>query len=179
MVRELLAGEYAALALLRMRPMYGYQMARYFEREDLREVCPIEQGSLYTYLRNLEARTLVDWEEERVGLRPPRKRYDLTTPGRTLVDGWLREPVARLREVRVELLVKLYVLHTIDPDMERTLVREQLQVCETYRGRAQERVARAPDDFSGLVARSKLSAAEGTLTWLRAYLETIEGAFTE
>ena len=173
MTRALLAGEHAALGLLRTRPMYGYEMARYFEREDLREVCPIEQGSLYTYLRNLENRQLVSWHEERVGLRPPRKRFALTAAGVALVDHWLREPVERLREVRFELLVKLYVLHAIDAEAERALVREQLAVCGAYRERAERRVEAASDDFSRLVARSKLSAAAATIDWLRGYLETL------
>ena len=178
MKRELLAGEHAVLALLRTRPMYGYEMARYFEGEDLREVCPIEQGSLYTYLRNLEGRALVTWREERAGLRPPRKRFALTREGEAAVDAWLREPVERLREVRFELLVKLYVLHTVDPAAEVTLVRKQLRVCESYRERAGERVAQAGDGFSRLVAQSKLSAADATLAWLRDHLATLSAPAT-
>ena len=173
MTRELLAGEHAVLALLRTRPMYGYEMARYFEGEDLREVCPIEQGSLYTYLRNLEGRSLVTWREEREGLRPPRKRFALTHEGEAVVEAWLREPVERLREVRFELLVKLYVLHAVDPEAEAALVRDQLQVCEAYRERAKERVAEAGDGFLRLVAQSKLSAADATVDWLRDHLATL------
>ncbi len=173
MSRELLPAESAVLALLRTRPMYGYEMARYFEGEDLREVCPIEQGSLYTYLRNLEGRALVTWREEREGLRPPRKRFALTSEGEAVVDRWLREPVERLREVRFELLVKLYVLHLVDAGAEAVLVRDQLRVCEAYRDRATERVARKGDGFSRLVAQSKLSAAEATVAWLRDHLATL------
>ena len=173
MSRELLPAESAVLALLRTRPMYGYEMARYFEGEDLREVCPIEQGSLYTYLRNLEGRALVTWREEREGLRPPRKRFALTSEGEAVVDQWLREPVERLREVRFELLVKLYVLHLVDAGAEAVLVRDQLRVCEAYRDRATERVARTGDGFSRLVAQSKLSAAEATVAWLRDHLATL------
>ncbi len=176
MTRELLPGEHAVLALLRTRPMYGYEMARYFEGEDLREVCPIEQGSLYTYLRNLEGRALVTWREEREGLRPPRKRFALTPDGEGLVEAWLREPVERLREVRFELLVKLYVLHAVDPAAEVALVRDQLGVCESYRERARERVARTGDGFSRLVAQSKLSAAEATVDWLQGHLATLSAA---
>ncbi len=173
MTRQLLAAEKAVLALLLTRPMYGYEMARYFEGEDLREVCPIEQGSLYTYLRNLEGRALVTWREEREGLRPPRKRFALTDEGRAVVDAWLREPVERLREVRFDLLVKLYVLHSVDPAAEAALVRDQIQVCEAYRERARARVAETGDGFSRLVAQSKLSAADATVEWLREHLETL------
>ncbi len=173
MTRELLQGEHAVLALLRTKPMYGYEMARYFEGEDLREVCPIEQGSLYTYLRNLEGRALVTWQEEREGPRPPRKRFALTPEGEALVEAWLREPVERLREVRFELLVKLYVLHAVDSVAEVTLVRNQLRVCEAYRERARARVAQTGDGFARLVAQSKLSAADATVDWLRDHLATL------
>ncbi|MBH76834.1 MAG: hypothetical protein CL897_01175 [Dehalococcoidia bacterium] len=173
MARELLAGEHAVLALLRTQPMYGYEMARYFESEDLHEVCPIEQGSLYTYLRNLEGRTLVTWCEEREGLRPPRKRFSLTPKGNAVVNTWLKEPVGRLREVRFELLVKLYVLHIVDPAAEAALVRDQLAVCELYQERARERVSQAGDGFSRLVAQSKLSAADATVDWLRNHVATL------
>ena len=173
MTRELLQGEHAVLALLRTKPMYGYEMARYFEGEDLREVCPIEQGSLYTYLRNLEGRALVTWQEEREGPRPPRKRFALTPEGEALVEAWLREPVERLREVRFALLVKLYVLHAVDSVAEVTLVRNQLRVCEAYRERARERVAQTGDGFARLVAQSKLSAADATVDWLRDHLATL------
>lgn len=173
MTREPLRGEYAVLALLRTRPMYGYEMARYFEGEDLRDVCPIEPGSMYTYLRNLESRELVSWREEREGQRPPRKRFALTPAGEALVAAWLREPVERMREVRFELLVKLYVLNAVDPEAEAALVRDQLRVCEAYRERAGRRVEEAGDGFSRLVAQSKLSAADATLSWLRDHFATL------
>ena len=58
-------------------------MARYFDRDDLLEVCPIEQSLLYTYLRNLQERRLLDTDgyagahapqvhQERFAFRPGR-----------------------------------------------------------------------------------------------------------
>src|SRR5690606_35737288 len=57
--RTLLPGEFALLAMLLDGPMHGYEMARAFEAPELQLICPIEQSSLYTYLRNLEARGFV------------------------------------------------------------------------------------------------------------------------
>ena len=82
-------GEYAVLGLLLQRPKHGYEMARYFDRDDLAEVCPIEQSMLYTYLRNVEERGLVQWSEARVGNRPPRKLFELSAHGRDLIETWL------------------------------------------------------------------------------------------
>ena len=34
-----------------MRAMHGYEMARFFDRDDLSEVCPLDQGLLYAEAR--------------------------------------------------------------------------------------------------------------------------------
>jgi DNA-binding PadR family transcriptional regulator len=165
--RDLLSSEYAALALLRLQPMYGYEMVPYLASAHLSEACPIESGMLYTCLRNVEQRGLVSWTEVRIGKRPPRKLYDLAESGRTLVDTWLQTPVQRMEEVQRDLLVKLYVLHLIAPDTERELVANQIDVC-------QEQVDRIPtagggDSFLRLVAESKRATGDATVGWLREY----------
>ena len=170
--RALLTGEYAVLGLLAIRPMHGYEMARYFDRDELNLVCPIEQSLLYTYLRNVEGRGLVRWTEEREGARPPRKRFELTDEGYELVHAWLRQPVARIREIRLDFLVKLYILGQVDQAAERRLLGEQIGVCQRYR----DELAAAPavDGFHALVRGSKRSAVEATLSWLMEYAWELE-----
>jgi DNA-binding PadR family transcriptional regulator len=167
MDRDLFPGEYALLGLLLIKPMHGYEMARYFEGDDLTAVCPIEQSSLYTYLRTIEARGLVAWEEERVGQRPPRKRYQLTETGRAAVMRWLAAPVGRLREIRLDFLLKLYFLRELDPAAEQRLLAEQIAVVQGYLARMEATPTRG--DFQRLVLGSKRSAAVATLDWLQAY----------
>ncbi len=173
--RTLLPAEFAVLGLLGMRPMHGYEMARYFDRDELTEVCPIEQSVLYAYIRNVEDRALVRWQERRVGLRPPRKIYELTPAGRAVLDAWLRTPVDRLREVRLDFLLKLYFLHQMDPAAEGALLAEQIARCEHYRDGLAARSLTA-EGFGRLVAGSKLSAAQSTLAWLRGYLSELPSA---
>lgn len=153
--------------------MHGYEMARELEAEGLTEVCPVEQSLLYAYLRNLEERGLVEWEEQRVGGRPPRKHYRLTDSGRESVDRWLREPVERLREVRLAFLLKIHLLRSLDPAAERDLLDRQIAVCEDYREAAEARADSAENPFSRLVARSRLAAAESTICWLREYADEL------
>jgi DNA-binding PadR family transcriptional regulator len=171
--RELLTGEYAVLGLLALRPMHGYEMARFFDRDDLAEVCPLEQSLLYTYIRNVEERGFVAWTEERVGLRPPRKIYALTGPGRDRLDAWLHAPVERMRQVRLDFLLKLYFLHHLDPAAERTLLHAQIAVCGAYRDRLELRV-HDESGFERLVALSKSTAAEATANWLIRYESELE-----
>lgn len=174
--RDLLAGEYATLCLLSLRPMHGYEMVAFLGDEGLDTVCPVEQSTLYTYLRNVESRGLVAWEEERVGLRPPRKMYQLTPAGSDLVHGWLRRPVERMREVRVEFLLKLFFLDVTDRIALRRLLEDQIAVCTEYLAQITARTYGSP--FRRLVAQSKSSAAEATLGWLKSYAVEIESEAT-
>ena len=130
------------LALLALRPMHGYEMTAFIEEEGLSDVCPVEQSTLYTYLRNVESRGLVAWTEERVGQRPPRKIFELTPVGRELIDGWLRRPVGRMREVRLDLLIKLFFLARLDPGANRRLLADHTH-WEELRRAARTRVEEA------------------------------------
>lgn len=172
--RTPLAGEYVVLSLLALRPMHGYEMTCFITDEGLSDVCPVEQSTLYTYLRNIEARGLVEWAEERVGLRPPRKTYSLTPEGRRVIHEWLRLPVDRMREVRLEFLIKLFFLQRLDLAAFKQLLAGQIAACEEYLVHLAERDH--PSDFSRLVARSKRSAAEATLRWLKQYAYELEAA---
>jgi len=170
--RPLLPGEYTVLALLALRPMHGYEMAAFIEQEGISDVWPMENSTLYTYLRNVEGWGLVSWSETRVGNRPPRKIFELTPGGQEFIDLWLRRPVTRMREVRAELLLKLFFLEQLDPGARERLLNDQIQACHAYVD--QVRGHEPETSFGKLVARSKLSAAEGTLDWLTAYAEEIE-----
>jgi DNA-binding PadR family transcriptional regulator len=176
MERRLLPGEHAVLAMLIEGPMHGYEMARVFETPELQLICPIEQSSLYTYLRNLEAPGLVVWRERRVGQRPPRKMYELTEIGRAEVERWLRTAVDRLRDVRMDFLLKLFFLRQLDRAAERKLVADQVRVCERYL-ESLDRVE-VTSEFHALVLESKRSAALGTLRWLGDYAHQFSAGAT-
>lgn len=172
--RPLLAGEYAVLGLLAQEPRHGYELARILEDPALADVCTVEQSLLYAYLRNLERRELVEWEEVRVGSRPPRKTYTLSERGWAAFREWVHRPVERMREVRAEFLLKVYFLAEADPVAQRRLVQRQIDATAAYLDRA--RTASADSSgFARLVAESKRSAAEATLAWLRSYSAELSG----
>jgi hypothetical protein len=79
-----------------------------------------------------------------------------------------------MRDVRLELLIKLFVLHETHPSIERELLAEQIAACQGYRARVAAQVA-SRTGFARLVAGSRLSAAEATLKWLSEYARELEG----
>lgn len=72
------------LALLREKPVYGYELTERLAERDLL----VAGGSSYPLLARLEKAGLVESESRRSDAGPPRKYYSLTDDGRTaLAEG--------------------------------------------------------------------------------------------
>lgn len=169
------AVQYAVLGLLGVRPAHGYDLQRRFgPGGELGDILPLEQPTLYAALKELARRGLIEGAEQREGHRPPRTVYRLTPDGEAALDGWLARPVRRLREVRLDFLLKVYVARRRGPDVVRDLVDAQIEACRAYLANLEaEQTGTDPASFAHLVRTSRVSAARGTLAWLVEYREAI------
>jgi PadR family transcriptional regulator AphA len=159
--------EYAILGLLR-RPMHGYQVSREMAGgSGLGLVCPLGMSNVYFLLGNLQERALVEVEERQEERYPPRVLLRATPAGRRAFDAWLREPVTRLRQVRLDFLVKLFFLGQEDPALARDLVEAHKDFCHRYLSEWRE-LAKSTDSagFDRLAIEAKIAVGEGTLRWL-------------
>lgn len=163
--------QYAILGLLHEQAAHGYELQRSFtEGSDLAGVVHLEQASLYAALKDLAGRGLIVGTETREGLRPPRTVYSLTRTGERVLDGWLQTPVERLRQVRLDFLLKVYFARQRSEAAVRTLVDAQIAMCHRYLADLEARAAElGPESFAYLVTQSRTSAARSTLEWLREY----------
>jgi DNA-binding PadR family transcriptional regulator len=162
-------GEYAILGILRERPMHGYEVTRHFGPDrDLALVLPMEMSTIYAMLKDLQEQGLIEGEREVVGLRPPRTVFHLTPAAEEQFYAWLEEPVGRMREVRSDLLVKLYFCRGISPALTRRLLDAQIAVSSAYLDRLTRLAGEAlPESFERLVYNSKIGAAQATVRWLQ------------
>ena len=161
-------GEYAILGVLRERPMHGYEIARRFAADlDLGLVVPIDMSNVYAMLKDLQEQGLIEGKREIVGLRPPRTVFHLTDEADRQFLQWLEEPVGRMREIRADLLVKLYFCRTIGSACTINLLTAQIDASGAYLDRL-VRLAEdaAPDSFERLVCNSKIGVARATIAWL-------------
>lgn len=161
-------GEYAILGLLRERPMHGYQIARRFAADlDLGLVLPIDMSNVYALLKDLYEQGLLEGHRETVGARPPRTVYHLTPEADAILAAWLEEPVGRMREIRSDLLVKLYFTRAVGSWASARLLEAQVAASRAYVERLTRLTAQAPaGSFERLVYDSKLGAAHATVAWL-------------
>jgi len=161
-------GEFAILGLLREQPLHGYEVARRFAADlDLGLVLPLDISNVYAMLKDLHEQGLLEGRRETVGRRPPRTVFHTTPDAETVFLEWLEEPVGRMREVRADLLVKLYFCRAISAQSTARLLDAQVGACRAYLARMTALVNGAePESFERLVRHSKLSAARATLDWL-------------
>jgi len=78
------------LGLLHFRDMHGYEIKRTIERE-MGNFRSINYGSIYSWLRRLEAEGCVQGRREEFSKNPPRRVYAITDKGREEFQRLMRE----------------------------------------------------------------------------------------
>ena len=167
--------EYAVLGLLHRKPAYGYELQRSLSGSSgLGLVCPVEPAMVYAILKSLSGLELIDGEWDN-STYPPKAVYTTTNEGELRFQTWLRRPVARMREVRLDLLVKLYFLIEEEPNSVVNLLEEQLAVCDEYANDIESRLDELePASFDSIALGAKLSAAKHTREWLKGCLRLLD-----
>ena len=110
--RETLSlNEWAVLACLVERPRHGYDIAAELAPgAELGTVWRVSRQLVYRALDRLQALGLAQPGPSEPGAGgPPRQVFAPTVAGRERVTCWVAQPVAHLRDVRGELLLKLVV----------------------------------------------------------------------
>jgi len=164
--------EYAILGLLESQPMYGYEMFQQFQHATLRQIIHLEMSQMYAFLKKLERLEYIEAELEPQGIRPPRRIFHVTNPGRAVFHEWLTIPVERPREIRVFFLLKLYFVRKIIPDQTAQLIDREIIACRTFLDHLESQ--RLPDASTSdtafldhVVLRSRIHQTRALLDWLR------------
>ena len=175
---SLTPSEYAILGLIRERPTYGYELKK--QLRQLERVAPIEPAMVYAILRSLAGFDLIDGTVDDSS-QPPKSVYTVTEEGDAQFQRWLRRPVGRIRETRLDFLIKLYFALREDHALARQILSAQLEAMRATTAEVErERVdlGADADDFDRIVTESRLSAARITLEWLEKSLEDLSGRRT-
>jgi DNA-binding PadR family transcriptional regulator len=163
--------EYAILGLLESRPMHGYELFQQFQSGILRKIVHLEMSQMYAFLKKLERLEYIEAELEPQGVRPPRKIFHLTEPGRNIFLEWLITPVERPREIRVLFLLKLYFVQRIIPEQTPRLIDREVIACRKFLDHLEAQ--RLPDARTSdtafldhVVLRSRIHQTRALLDWL-------------
>ena len=101
--------EWIVLSLVEEHPTHGFAVAALTAKEgEVGRAWHLPRPIVYRCLDHLTELNLVRVESTEAGNRGPRRSVLTTTrAGRSATTAWLRQPVAHVRDMRSELLVKL------------------------------------------------------------------------
>lgn len=164
--------EWAVLAVLAERPAHPFAVARLLAQDgELGRVLTVRRPLVYRAAERLAAAGLCRPDHTEPGEGgPERTVYRATPSGRRALAKWLAEPVTRVRELRLEFLLKVR--------LTRRAGRSPLPLVQAQRAALASRLA-------GLVAADEAAADEVAL-WrrhnagsARAFLEDLEARLQE
>ncbi len=158
---------HAVLGLLCEGPSYGYELKASFEEAVGPQWGELNIGHLYQVLDRLVRDGLVTKREVAQRTRPDKVVYRLTRAGRSELNRWLAEPMAR-RSYRDDFFLKLFVAAQLGPDVVRTVARSQREAYlaelsslgDLKRDRSTERLVTLLIEAAVLHASANLRVAE-------------------
>jgi DNA-binding PadR family transcriptional regulator len=122
--------EWLVLAVLSQQPLHGFAVVQLTAPGgELGRVWQVPKAVIYRAIGRLVEAGLVTPEGTEAGLGPQRTVYAATPRGRDAARKWLHTPVAHVRDIRSQLLVKLALLDRAGDD-PAGLLRRQREVLE-------------------------------------------------
>jgi DNA-binding PadR family transcriptional regulator len=128
--QQLLLGEWACLGILYPEPTHGFAIAaRLKPTGDVGRVWSLSRALTYRSLDQLTTRGYVHAVGEEPGIAGGNRTIlAATRSGRAQLRKWLNTPVAHLRDVRSELLVKLIIADICGVDIDEMLDRQHTHI---------------------------------------------------
>jgi DNA-binding PadR family transcriptional regulator len=126
--------EWAVLGLLAERPSHGFAIARQLAPgSEVGRVLTVRRPLTYRALDRLVSDSLAVPRHTEPGDAGPRRQiYRITPSGRRRLDEWLAEPVHHVRDLRIELLLKLVLLRRSDRSAEPLIDRQRHALAATF-----------------------------------------------
>jgi PadR family transcriptional regulator AphA len=127
---ELLLGEWACLGILYPKPAHGFAIAaRLKPTGDIGRVWSLSRPLTYRSLDQLSSRGYIHAVGEEPGIAGGNRTIlAATRTGRAQLRKWVSTPVAHLRDVRSELLLKLVIAADCDIDVTDMLEAQRAQI---------------------------------------------------
>lgn len=150
--QQLLLGEWACLGILYERPSHGFAIAARLKPDgDVGRVWSLSRALTYRSLEQLTVRGHVRAVGEEPGIAGGNRTIlAATRQGRGQLRTWLATPVAHLRDIRSELLLKLIIAEICGIDMRAMLVRQRDHIAELTEPLSVQAAGRAGVDVVAL-----------------------------
>jgi DNA-binding PadR family transcriptional regulator len=166
----------AVLALLRQRPMHGYEMFQTLARRHGNRIVKVRPGSLYHAVDRLTEEKLIRRAATtRDGNRPERVIYEITDAGAEALGERVRELVATPGDEFPQFVAALAAIDSLDLDAAASAVDERVAALEA---RAAEITALRDAGVTSAAGYRVafdyvLAAMRAELSWLRGFADSL------
>jgi PadR family transcriptional regulator AphA len=149
---QLLLGEWACLGILYQAPAHGFAVAARLKAEgDVGRVWSLSRPLTYRSLEQLAIRGYIRALGQEPGIAGGNRTIlAATRSGRAQLRKWLHTPVAHLRDLRSELLLKLIIAELCDVDVTAMLERQRARIEQAADAIATQIHGSAPIDVVAL-----------------------------
>ncbi len=161
--------EYILLGFINQQPIHGYDLYKKITQFDaISLVWRIKQSQLYALLDRLEEEGLISSSMIQGESHPNRKEYSLTSVGRQTFNAWRTSPVEHGREIRLELLAKIYFVLQLNPEELIDLFEAQKEKCFEWLEESQNSLSKLSEaqPFERIVFGYRCNQIEATIEWL-------------
>lgn len=163
--------EYVLLGFIDQHPIHGYDLYKKITQFDaISLVWYIKQSQLYALLDRLEEEGLIVSSMIQGDSHPNRKEYSLTSVGKQTFYAWRRSPVEHGREIRLELLAKIYFALQSSPDELIDLFEAQKEKCFEWLHESENSLMQLTDSqvYEQIVFQYRIAQIQATIQWLEA-----------
>ena len=158
--------KYMILGLLMRGDLHGYALHRAFA-SGLDTVTYTGRSYVYSFLKQLEGEGKIALRREAQDNRPSRNVYSITPEGREDFLGWIKSPVERMRDLRIEFLAKLSLIKELGLPDAPGLIGKQVDVCQRLLETQKSRRDNCRGEFDGLIYDFRIYQLDAALKWLK------------
>jgi DNA-binding PadR family transcriptional regulator len=165
----------SVLALLRERPMHGYEMFQTLIARHEDRIVRVRPGSLYHVVYRLAEEKLVrQTATGRDGNRPERTTFEITDAGAEALTGWVRELIATPVNEFPQFVVALAEIHNLGLDTALEAVRRRISALDARVAEMLTLRDAGTAPTAHLIALDFLLATtQAQLTWLRELVDSL------
>jgi len=162
--------EYVLLGILMSGPKHGYEVMQFLDSA-LESTWRVSTSQLYTLLKRLEGRRLLDSSVEPQETRPSRRVFALTDMGKEAFLKWLHSPTEHVRDFRIEFVGKLFFFDHLSLEGGLELIGAQIERLAASKEKIRQQLEREQHLFNKLVYGLKMETVACYITWLSGYRE--------
>lgn len=160
----------AILGFLIEKEKHGYEINKIVSDESgFGAIYSIKIGRLYSILNKLEESNLVHSRLDTTGVRPPKKVYRITKEGEHKFKNWLVTPEKHGRDMRINLLMKLFFLEELPKICDKDILANQINECQEWLEKISKEIKNLKNDekIQFIVKEFRKSQIEGYINWLK------------